>query len=86
MVAVSFSRRDILDGLRSRGFQLNDGPHGAGMLLLASTRAGGYYLGAFRFRTSATLRTIPLSTLGCCVLSSLPLPLDTSLNPPMFCL
>ncbi|KAG5651879.1 hypothetical protein H0H81_007073 [Sphagnurus paluster] len=36
--------KDILDGLRARGFLLNDGIQGTGFGLLAWSRAGGYYL------------------------------------------
>ncbi|KAF5378871.1 hypothetical protein D9615_006928 [Tricholomella constricta] len=36
--------KDVLDGLRARGFQLNDGIQGTGFALLAWSRAGGYYL------------------------------------------
>lgn len=36
--------KDILDGLRSVGYQLNDGEEGSGFLFLALKRAGGYYL------------------------------------------
>jgi hypothetical protein len=39
--------RDLLDGLRKRGFMLNDGPLGTGARLLVWTRAGGLYLGVF---------------------------------------
>lgn len=37
--------RDLLDGLRKRGFQLNDGYLGTGSRLLAWSKRGGYYLG-----------------------------------------
>ena len=37
--------RDILDGLRKKGFKLTDGPGGAGFASLLYTRGGGYYFG-----------------------------------------
>ncbi|KAF8629969.1 hypothetical protein AX17_005535 [Amanita inopinata Kibby_2008] len=36
--------KDTLEGLRKRGFKLNNGYNDAGFYLLAWTRAGGYYL------------------------------------------
>ncbi|KAG5641535.1 hypothetical protein DXG03_004810 [Asterophora parasitica] len=36
--------KDLLDGLRSRGFLLNDGIHGTGFGLLSWSRYGGFYL------------------------------------------
>ncbi|KAF9459685.1 hypothetical protein BDZ94DRAFT_1380914 [Collybia nuda] len=36
--------KDILEGLRKRGFKLNDGLLGTGFALLAWSKAGGYYL------------------------------------------
>jgi hypothetical protein len=40
--------REILDGLKRVGFKLSTGIDGTGFLLLAWTRAGGYYLGSLR--------------------------------------
>lgn len=37
--------REVLDGLRNRGFKLNEGILGTGFALLAWNNAGGYYLG-----------------------------------------
>ncbi|KAF8069230.1 hypothetical protein FPV67DRAFT_1669244 [Lyophyllum atratum] len=42
--AIAELDKDILDGLRARGFLLNYGIHGTGFALLAWSRAGGYYL------------------------------------------
>jgi hypothetical protein len=42
--------REVLDGLEKVGFKLNSGIDGSGFPLLAWTRAGGYYLGAYLFR------------------------------------
>ncbi|KAG5640708.1 hypothetical protein DXG03_007477, partial [Asterophora parasitica] len=51
-------QRDILDGLRGRGFLLTDGIHGTGFGLLAWSRAGGYYLdvGASRLITDGKIK------------------------------
>ena len=38
--------RETLDGLRRVGFRLNTGIDGSGFLLLAWSKAGGYYFGA----------------------------------------
>lgn len=37
--------RDLLDGLRKRGFKLNFGIHDSGLALLALSRARGFYIG-----------------------------------------
>ena len=46
----NFSSKDVfretLDGLRRVGFRLNTGIDGTGFILLAWTRASGYYFGA----------------------------------------
>ncbi|KII91612.1 hypothetical protein PLICRDRAFT_38413 [Plicaturopsis crispa FD-325 SS-3] len=41
---IAEADKDILDGLRKRGFKLTSGIDGSGFLLLAWSRAGGYYL------------------------------------------
>ena len=41
--------RDILDGLRKRGFKLNLGYNDTGLLPLVWRRGGGYYLGNSHF-------------------------------------
>jgi len=38
--------RETLDGLRRVGFRLNTGIDGSGFILLAWSKAGGYYFGA----------------------------------------
>ncbi|KAI0089793.1 FAD/NAD(P)-binding domain-containing protein [Irpex rosettiformis] len=43
-VELAEKDKDILDGLRSVGYKLNDGEEGSGFLFLALKRAGGYYL------------------------------------------
>lgn len=42
---VNVISRDLLVGLRKRGFQLNFGYLGTGSRLLAWSKRGGYYLG-----------------------------------------
>jgi hypothetical protein len=42
ILIVSF--RDLLDGLRRRGFRTHDGPHGTGAYGLVQLRGGGYYI------------------------------------------
>ena len=37
--------RDILDGLKRKGFKLTNGPDDAGFPSLAYRRGGGYYFG-----------------------------------------
>jgi hypothetical protein len=44
-VVLTFLCRDLLDALRARGFQLNDGIDGSGPRLLPWSRGGGYYFG-----------------------------------------
>lgn len=46
LILRAWFRRELLDGLRKRGFKLNSGFKGTGFGLLAWKRAGGYYLGA----------------------------------------
>ena len=43
-VQLAEADKEILDGLRSVGYKLNDGEEGSGFLFLALKRAGGYYL------------------------------------------
>ena len=45
--------RETLDGLSRVGFRLNTGIDGSGFILLAWSKAGGYYFGA--------ISTAPLS-------------------------
>jgi hypothetical protein len=47
VLILTFIQRDLLDGLRSRGFQLNYGIHGTGPGLLVWSKGGGYYLGTY---------------------------------------
>ncbi|KAG6909650.1 hypothetical protein DXG01_016230 [Tephrocybe rancida] len=42
--AIAELDKDLLDGLRARGFKLTDGIQGTGFGLLAWSKAGGYYL------------------------------------------
>jgi hypothetical protein len=37
--------RELLDGLTKKGFKITFGEEGSGFLVLANSRAGGYYLG-----------------------------------------
>lgn len=39
--------RDLLDGLKNRGFKLNRGLGGAGVFLNAYHRRGGHYIGGY---------------------------------------
>ncbi|EGO00127.1 hypothetical protein SERLA73DRAFT_107112 [Serpula lacrymans var. lacrymans S7.3] len=41
---IAEADKELLDGLRARGFQLSMGEEDTGILLLAWTKAGGYYL------------------------------------------
>jgi Flavin-binding monooxygenase-like len=45
--------RDLLDGLRKRGFKVNDGPMGSGLRLLVWTGTGGACLGIFLYLSSS---------------------------------
>ena len=42
---LKFELRQLLDGLRGRGFRLNFGDDGSGFLIKCWERGGGYYLG-----------------------------------------
>ncbi|KAF9459687.1 hypothetical protein BDZ94DRAFT_1171175 [Collybia nuda] len=42
--AIADLDKDILDALRNRGFRINDGILGTGVVLLVWNKAGGYYL------------------------------------------
>jgi len=44
VVAQQEADKELLDGLRSRGFGITTGEDGSGFLMLAWSRAGGYYL------------------------------------------
>ncbi|EGO00145.1 hypothetical protein SERLA73DRAFT_107137 [Serpula lacrymans var. lacrymans S7.3] len=41
---IAEADKELLDGLRARGFKLSMGDEGSGCLILAWTKAGGYYL------------------------------------------
>lgn len=57
------SLRDLLDGLRQRGFKLNLGPDGTGSsLLIASSTPGGFHVGTFL--TTVLVFIPPLIFLG----------------------
>jgi hypothetical protein len=58
------SLRDLLDGLRSRGFQLNYGIHDAGPGLLVWSKGGGYYFGAYHYPSASNIYSESEITLG----------------------
>jgi hypothetical protein len=52
---LTFIQRDLLDGLRSRGFQLNYGIHDTGPGLLVWSKGGGYYFGAYHYPLASNI-------------------------------
>lgn len=49
--------KDILEGLKRVGFRTNMGTDGTGFFLLALSKGGGYYLGAFNQIPSSRIVT-----------------------------
>lgn len=58
--------REILDGLRKRGFKLGWGNEGSGFLLLAWTKGGGYYLGSyFHYPSAKSIQSLRPQLIVC---------------------
>lgn len=49
--------RDLLDGLKGRGFRTNQGEDESGVIMLFLKRAGGYYFGVSKFIVTLNFMT-----------------------------
>lgn len=63
-VLLMVTCRDLLDGLKSRGFKLNRGTYDAGAYLNAWGRRGGHYIGGYSRGCSVTSTDYPISDIG----------------------